>query len=90
MTIAITTTIIMIIPTAMLIKVKIQAHAKKNEIIGTLADGTIKIKITAPAVEGKANAKLLEFLSAEYGVARSQIEIVKGLKSNLKQIKISR
>ena len=73
----------------MLIKVKIQANAKKNEICGTLADGTIKIKITAPRVEGKANTKLIEFLSGEYGVPKSQIEIVKGLKSTIKQIKIS-
>ncbi|MCX6778762.1 MAG: DUF167 domain-containing protein [Candidatus Magasanikbacteria bacterium] len=49
----------------------------------------MKIKITAPAVEGKANAKLIEFLSGEYGVSKSQIEIIKGLKSNIKQIKIS-
>ncbi len=73
----------------MLIKVKIQANAKKDKICGALPDGTIKIKIAAPAVDGKANAKLMEFLSGEYDVAKSQIEIVKGLKNTLKQIKIS-
>ena len=73
----------------MIIKVKIQAGAKKNEICGELADGTTKIKITAPAVDGKANAKLIEFLSGEYGVSKSQIEIIKGIKSSIKQIKIS-
>ncbi|OGH85395.1 MAG: YggU family protein [Candidatus Magasanikbacteria bacterium RIFOXYB2_FULL_38_10] len=74
----------------MLIKIKVQPNAKKNEICGTLADGILKIKITAPALEGKANAKLIEFLSGEYGVSKSQIEITKGAKSNIKTIKISR
>lgn len=74
----------------MIIKVKIQPNAKKNEICGELPDGTTKIKIAAPATEGRANTKLIEFLSGEYGVPKSQIEIIKGQKSHLKQIKISR
>lgn len=75
--------------TTMLIKIKVQPNAKKNEICGTLADGTIKVKITAPALEGKANAKLIEFLSGEYGLPKTQITITKGAKSNIKTIKIS-
>lgn len=72
----------------MLLKLKIQAGAKKNEICGDQIDGAVKVKIAAPAIEGKANAKLLEFLSGEYGVPQSQIRIVKGLKSREKIVKI--
>jgi uncharacterized protein (TIGR00251 family) len=73
----------------MIIKVKILPNAKKDELHGEMADGTIKIKIAAPTIEGKANTKLIQFLSDLYGVPKAQIKIIRGLKNSLKQIKIS-
>jgi uncharacterized protein (TIGR00251 family) len=58
--------------------VRVTPRASKNEIVGALNDGTIKIRITAPANEGQANEELIKFLSDVLGVPKSRIEIVAG------------
>jgi len=69
--------------------VKVQAGAKKTEIAEILDDGTIKIRLTAPAVEGKANYALIEFLSKILKVKTSSIEIVGGSRSKDKLITVT-
>jgi uncharacterized protein (TIGR00251 family) len=69
--------------------VRIQAGAKKNEVSEILEDGTIKIRLTAPAVEGKANRALKEYLSSILKVKESCIEIVGGIRSRDKLISIT-
>ncbi len=71
----------------MLLTVHITPNAKKNEI-KWLDEDTVKVKITAPAVDGKANKALVEFLSEELKVAKSQIEIVRGLTARMKQVRV--
>jgi len=70
------------------IKLKIIPRSSRNEITGEMADGTLKIKLTAPPVEGEANKKLIEFLSKKWGVAKSKIIIIKGEKSRNKIVEI--
>jgi uncharacterized protein len=60
------------------IKVKITPRASRDEIIGILDDGTVKIRITAPPVEGQANQALVEFLARKLDVGTSKIEIISG------------
>lgn len=60
----------------LLIHLKIIPNSSKNEIIKS-AEG-IKIKLTAQPVDGKANKALIEYLSKEFKIAKSYIEIVKG------------
>ena len=50
--------------------------------------GLIKVYLSAPAVDGKANAALVKFLAQHFGVKPSQIEIIKGLKTRQKVINI--
>ena len=69
-------------------KVYLQPKASKNEIVGSYRDG-IKVKITAPPVEGKANEALIRFLAKELGVSPSYIEITRGHHSREKTLKIS-
>ncbi len=71
-----------------LIKVYLQPKSSKNEVAGPYRDG-IKVKVTAPPVEGKANEALIRFLAKEYGIPPSCIEIIKGLHSREKTLKIS-
>jgi hypothetical protein len=58
--------------------IRVTPRAKRNEVSEILEDGTIKIRITAPPVEGKANRALIEFLAEILDVPGSQIEIVAG------------
>lgn len=50
----------------------------------------IKLAITAPPVDGKANAHLTKFLSKQFKVAKGQIEIEKGELGRHKQVRIQR
>lgn len=71
----------------MIIDIKTIPGAKKN-FLKTEA-GLYKVYLTAPAVEGKANKALVEYLADYFGVKKSQIEIIKGLKSRNKTVNIS-
>ena len=60
------------------IAVRITPRASKNEISEIMNDGTIKIRLTAPPVEGKANAALISFLADVLDVNSSKLDIVAG------------
>jgi len=69
------------------IKVKIVPGSSKNKIVGVHNDA-IKITITAPPIEGKANKKCIAYLAKYFDVAKSKIEIISGQTSKNKLIKI--
>lgn len=58
--------------------VRVTPRASKNRITEVLGNGTVKIQLTAPPVDGEANAKLIAFLAQVLDVPKSQIEIVAG------------
>lgn len=58
--------------------IRVTPRARRNEIAEILHDGTIRIRLTAPPVEGKANQALIEFLAEVLDVPKSHIEIVAG------------
>jgi len=68
-------------------RVRVQPGASKNEIVGVQEDA-LKVRISAPPVQGKANKALISFLSKELGVKKSEIEIVSGHTSRIKTITI--
>lgn len=70
------------------ITVKVTPRAKKTAVAGVMDDGTIKIKIAAPPVEGAANKALIEFLAEALGVPRSQVDIVAGETSERKLVSL--
>ena len=70
-----------------IVKVKIVPGSSKNKIIGVYND-SLKITITAPPVEGKANKKCIAYLAKHFDVAKSKIEIISGQTSKNKLIKI--
>lgn len=66
----------------------IQANAHKSEIIG-LYNNTLKIKIKAPPVDGKANSEIVSFLSEVFRVPQKNIDILKGDKNKNKIVFVS-
>jgi len=69
------------------IKVKIVPGSPKNKIVGVY-NNALKISITAPPVEGKANKKCIAYLAKYFDVAKSKIKIISGQTSKNKIIKI--
>ena len=68
--------------------VKVQPRASRNEICGSLG-GELKIKITAPPVDSAANEALVEFLADRLGCAKSAVHILRGHTSRHKTIRIT-
>lgn len=68
------------------INIKVTANARKNEVVEE--DGRYKVYVSSPAVDGKANKKVIEVLAEHFKVKKNQIEILQGLKSREKVIKI--
>jgi hypothetical protein len=60
------------------IAVRVTPRATKNQIIGALSDGTIKIHIATAPTEGQANEELIEYLSNILGIPKDRIEVVAG------------
>ena len=68
--------------------IRVTPRANRNEIVELLSDGTVRIRLTAPPVEGKANEALIEFLSKVLDIAPSNIEIVSGATGRDKLVSI--
>ena len=76
-------------PRPLRISVKVVPKSARNEIVEVQADGTWRIKVAAAPEKGRANAELCDFLARQFGVARSQVEVVAGHTSQRKQVVIS-
>lgn len=68
--------------------VRLQPRASKNEIVG-LQSVSLKVRVTAPPVEGMANDALIELLSKALETSRRNVCIVSGHSSRTKVIEIS-
>ena len=67
--------------------VRVHPRAKKNAITGILGDA-LKVSLTAPPVEGKANEACIEFFANLLKVPRSSVTITSGLTSRNKVVRI--
>jgi hypothetical protein len=67
--------------------VRVIPGASKNEVAG-IQDGALKVKLTAPPVEGKANRACVDFLAGLLGVRRSALAITAGEKSRKKTVSV--
>lgn len=65
-----------------------QPGAKRSEIAGVHGDA-LKIRLAAPAVDGKANAELVRFLAAAFGIPLRQVNLVRGETSRDKVVRVS-
>lgn len=68
--------------------VRVVPRASKSEIAGEI-DGNLRVRISAPPVDGAANAELIRALAKYFDVAKSSVEIVSGQTSKTKRIRIN-
>lgn len=73
--------------TTLTLHLHVQPGAARDEIAGMHGE-RIKVRITAPPVEGRANRHLVEFLAAQFGVPRKQVSLVRGETGRLKTVHI--
>jgi len=73
---------------AITLEILVQPRASRDKI-GPMHDGRIKIAVTAPPVDGEANAAVIALLAKRLGVARSNVEVVAGASGRRKTIKLT-
>ncbi len=69
------------------LQVQVRPNAPKNEITSYI-DGWLHIKIAAPPLKGKANKELVAFLSRKLGIAKSNVNVIKGQTARKKLITV--
>ena len=69
------------------ITVKVHPRARRQAVTGRLGDAW-KLDLTAPPVDGKANAECVRFLAELAGVPHARVRIVKGESSRVKVVEI--
>jgi len=69
-------------------EISVNPHASRAQIAG-FAEGVLKVKVTAPPVEGAANAACVELLAKKLGLRKSQITIAAGERGRKKTIVVS-
>jgi len=75
------------VPGGVRLEVKVQPRSAKNQVCGEV-EGCLKLKITAPPVDGEANQALVKFLAGWLKVPRQDIVILRGESSHRKLIEI--
>ncbi len=69
------------------LELKVIPNAPRNEVAGWLGP-VLKVKVHAPALEGRANDELLDFLATTLGVHRRALTLLRGDKSRQKVVRI--
>ncbi len=72
---------------AIRLAVRVQPNSSRNEVVGFQGD-LLRVSVTAPAKEGRANKALVELLSDWLGVPRSAVNIVRGYTSRDKTLDV--
>jgi len=69
------------------IKVRLLPRSSRNQVVGRRGD-EIRVKVTAPPVDGKANKALIDCLARKLAIPKQSLEIVSGKKTKLKTVRI--
>jgi hypothetical protein len=70
------------------LEVHAQPGAKRTEVAG-IHGGCLKIRIAAPAIEGRANEALIAFLAQSFGVPRRNVTLLRGESGRAKTVRIA-
>jgi uncharacterized protein (TIGR00251 family) len=71
----------------LVIKIKVEPRSSKSGVVGPYGDA-LKVKLTSPPVEGKANKELISILAKEFSIPKKDVEILSGQSSKNKLVKL--
>jgi uncharacterized protein (TIGR00251 family) len=70
------------------ITIKVEPRSSRAGIVGPYGEG-LKVKLTSPPVEGKANKELIEVLAKAFNIKKGDIEILSGIRSKNKTVRLN-
>jgi uncharacterized protein (TIGR00251 family) len=72
----------------MTLRVKVTPRSAKSEVVETMSDGTLKVRVAAVPEKGHANDAVCALLAVHFRVALNAVKIVSGHSASLKLVKI--
>jgi uncharacterized protein (TIGR00251 family) len=72
----------------LILHLRVQPKASKDAFSGPYGDAEYKVTLTAPPVDGKANAHLLKFIAKAFGIPRSRVVLESGAHSRSKCLRL--
>lgn len=75
-------------PEGLRFRIKVQAKAKREEIAGII-NGVLRVRVNAPALEGRANNAVIALLAKRLHVTKASVKITAGTRSSQKTIVVS-
>ncbi len=72
------------------IDVKVIPRASRSEVVGSMGDGALKVRVAAVPEKGKANEELRQLLARHFGIPVRDVEVVAGATSTRKRVRIGR
>ncbi|HEU5184961.1 MAG TPA: DUF167 domain-containing protein [Gemmatimonadaceae bacterium] len=81
------TLLIRTLPRGVRFEVRVQPRASRNEVTGE-REGALRVRLTAPPVEGAANDALIELLAKALHVAKRDVRIISGVTARTKVVEI--
>ena len=70
------------------VRVRVQPKASRNQIVGFVGD-ILRVRVTAPPEDGKANQAVIDLLATSLGVAKSRLQIIRGHSSREKLVSVA-
>lgn len=75
--------------TSFLLSLRVVPNASKNELVGTQADGRLKVKVAAPPEGGRANKAVCELVAEALDLPKRAVSVERGETSREKTLRIS-
>ena len=72
---------------ALILALHVQPGSKRTEVAGTFGDA-LKVRLAAPPVDGRANAELVRWLAAAFGVPKRHVTLLRGAASRDKSVRV--
>jgi uncharacterized protein (TIGR00251 family) len=71
------------------LELRVQPGARERAVAGWRADGSLKVKVTEPPEDGRANRAVIELLAERLGVRPAAVTVVRGASSRTKTIEVA-
>ncbi|MEK7329851.1 MAG: DUF167 domain-containing protein [Candidatus Eisenbacteria bacterium] len=68
--------------------VRVQPGARGSALVGWMADGTLKLRVSAPPEDGRANRAVVELLALALGLRPAAVRVVRGPSSRAKAVEV--
>lgn len=72
---------------AVVLAVRVQPRASRDEVVGEW-EGALKVRLRTPAIEGRANEALVEFLARVLRIPKAAVRILSGERSRMKRVEL--